>query len=152
MIKAQNIQYHIFYERSGDMKKFFKVLSIVLVVLIGGCAFVSCVAVDEVATEVQEESDTQSDIVEQVTQNLEWEFVPDGYGYGTLETVLTNTTDTKIDYVQFDVKFIKDGVTESTDFTNEVDIQPGESRKVQFVLVKDDFDSYEITVSSSALD
>ena len=114
--------------------------------------FVSCVAVDEVATEIQEESNTQEEVVQQVSQNLEWTFVTDGYGYGTLETVLTNTTDTKIDYIQFDVKFIKGGVTESTDFTCETDIAVGESRKVQFVLVKDDFDSYEITVSSSALD
>lgn len=152
MIKAQNIQYHIFYERSGDMKKFFKVLSIVLVVLIGGCAFVSCVAVDEVATEIQEESNTQEEVVQQVSQNLEWTFVPDGYGYGTLETVLTNTSDTTIDYIQFDVKFIKDGVTVETDWTNAADIEPGESRKVEFMLVPDDYDSFKVTATSSALD
>ena len=137
------------------MKKLLSVLGVIFVLLMGGCALTMCAvdsAVDEVATEIQEESDKQSDVVEQVTQNLEWTFISDGYGYGTLETVLTNTTDTKIDYVQFDVKFIKDGVTKSTDFTNEVDIQPGESRKVQFVLVEDDFDSYEIVVKSNSLE
>ena len=67
------------------MKKFFKVLGIVLVVLIGGCAFVSCVAVDEVATEVQEESDKQAEVVEQVTDEMEWKLVEDEYGFKTLE-------------------------------------------------------------------
>ena len=141
------------------MKKFFKglltVCGVLFVLALGGCAltmFAVGSAVDEVATEIQEESDKQAEVVEQVTQDLEWTFISDGYGYGTLETVLTNTTDTEIDYIEFNIKFIKDGVTESTDFTNEVDIKPGESRKVQFMLVKDDFDSYEIVAKSSALE
>lgn len=134
------------------MKKFFKVLGIVLVVLIGGCAFVSCVAVDEVATEVQEESDKQAEVVEQVTDEMEWKLVEDEYGFKTLEAVITNDTDTEIDYVEFNVKFIKDGITVETDWTNATDIAVGESRKVEFSLVPDEFDSYEVTATSNPLD
>lgn len=134
------------------MKKFFKVLGIVLVVLIGGCAFVSCVAVDEVATEVQEESDKQAEVVEQVTDEMEWRLVEDEYGFKTLEAVITNDTDTEIDYVEFNVKFIKDGITVKTDWTNATDIAVGESRKVEFSLVPDEFDSYEVTATSNPLD
>lgn len=137
------------------MKKVLSVLGIIFVLLIGGCTLTMCAvgeAIDEVATEVVEESDAQAEAVEQITQNLEWTFVPDGYGYGTLETTITNNTDIEIDYIQFDVKFIKDGVTVSTDFTNEVDIAVGETRKVEFVLVEEGFDSFEITSNSSALE
>lgn len=134
------------------MKKFFKVLGIVLVVLIGGCTFVSCVAVDEVATEVQEESDKQAEVVEQVTDEMEWKLVEDEYGFKTLEAVITNDTDTEIDYVEFNVKFIKDGITVETDWTNATDIAVGESRKVEFSLVPDEFDSYEVTATSNPLD
>ena len=77
------------------MKKFFKVLGIVLVVLIGGCTFVSCVAVDEVETEVQEESDKQAEVVEQVTDEMEWKLVEDEYGFKTLEAVITNDTESR---------------------------------------------------------
>lgn len=134
------------------MKTLFKVLGVVCILLVGGCAFVSCVAVNEVATEIEEESNTQAEVVEQVTQDLEWTFVPDGYGYGTLETVLVNDTDTEIDYVEFKAKFVKDGVVVSTDWTNAADILPGESRKVEFTLISDDFDTYEITATSNALE
>lgn len=137
------------------MKKLFGVLGVIFVIMLGGCALTMCAvgeAVDEVTTEIVEESNTQEQAVEQITKDLEWTFVPDGYGYGTLETTITNNTDVEIDYIEFNAKFIKDGVTVSTDWTNAVDIAVGESRKIEFVLVEEGFDSFEITSTSNALE
>ena len=65
---------------------------------------------------------------------------------------VSEIADTEIDYVEFNVKFIKDGITVETDWTNATDIAVGESRKVEFSLVPDEFDSYEVTATSNPLD
>ena len=41
---------------------------------------------------------------------------------------------------------------DETDWTNTSDIAVGESRKVEFMLVPDDFDTYEITATSNPLE
>ena len=141
------------------MKKLLKgliaICGVLFILGLGGCVltmFSVGSALDETATEIQEESNKQEEAVKQVFETMEWSLVEDEFGFKTLESVIVNNTETKIDYIQFNVKFIKDGVVIETDWTNAVNIEAGESRKVEFLLVPDDYDSFEVTATNSALE
>ena len=141
------------------MKKLLKgliaICGVLFILGLGGCVltmFSVGSALDETATEIQEESNKQEEAVKQVFETMEWTLVEDEFGFKTLESVIVNNTETKIDYIQFNVKFIKDGTTIETDWTNAVNIEAGESRKVEFLLVPDDYDSFEVTATNSALE
>ena len=141
------------------MKKLLKglvaICGVLFILGLGGCVltmFSVGSALDETATEIQEESNKQEGAVKQVFETMEWSLVEDEFGFKTLESVIVNNTETKIDYIQFNVKFIKDGTTIETDWTNAVNIEAGESRKVEFLLVPDDYDSFEVAATNSALE
>ena len=137
------------------LKGLIAICGVLFMLGLGGCAltmFSVGSALDETATEIQEESNKQEEAVKQVFETMEWLLVEDEFGFKTLESVIVNNTETKIDYIQFNVKFIKDGVVIETDWTNAVNIEAGESRKVEFLLVPDDYDSFEVTATNSALE
>ena len=137
------------------LKGLIAICGVLFILGLGGCVltmFSVGSALDETATEIQEESNKQEEAVKQVFETMEWSLVEDEFGFKTLESVIVNNTETKIDYIQFNVKFIKDGVTIETDWTNAVGIEVGESRKVEFLLVPDDYDSFEVTATNSALE
>ena len=137
------------------LKGLIAICGVLFILGLGGCVltmFSVGSALDETATEIQEESNKQEEAVKQVFETMEWSLVEDEFGFKTLESVIVNNTETKIDYIQFNVKFIKDGVVIETDWTNAVNIEAGESRKVEFLLVPDDYDSFEVTATNSALE
>ena len=137
------------------LKGLIAICGVLFMLGLGGCAltmFSVGSVLDETATEIQEESNKQEEAVKQVFETMEWLLVEDEFGFKTLESVIVNNTETKIDYIQFNVKFIKDGVVIETDWTNAVNIEAGESRKVEFLLVPDDYDSFEVTATNSALE
>ena len=137
------------------LKGLIAICGVLFILGLGGCVltmFSVGSALDETATEIQEESNKQEGAVKQVFETMEWSLVEDEFGFKTLESVIVNNTETKIDYIQFNVKFIKDGVVIETDWTNAVNIEAGESRKVEFLLVPDDYDSFEVTATNSALE
>ena len=137
------------------LKGLIAICGVLFILGLGGCVltmFSVGSALDETATEIQEESNKQEEAVKQVFETMEWTLVEDEFGFKTLESVIVNNTETKIDYIQFNVKFIKDGVVIETDWTNAVNIEAGESRKVEFLLVPDDYDSFEVTATNSALE
>ena len=137
------------------LKGLIAICGVLFILGLGGCVltmFSVGSALDETATEIQEESNKQEEAVKQVFETMEWSLVEDEFGFKTLESVIVNNTETKIDYIQFNVKFIKDGVVIETDWTNAVNIEAGESRKVEFLLVPDDYDSFEVAATNSALE
>ena len=92
------------------MKKLLQILGIVMVVLIGGCSFVSCVAVQtvdkaltETVNEMEEQSNKQQEAVDKMFENVEWEIVKDDWST-TITTVVTNNSEVKIDYVEVQYK------------------------------------------------
>ena len=137
------------------LKGLIAICGVLFILGLGGCVltmFSVGSALDETATEIQEESNKQEGAVKQVFETMEWSLVEDEFGFKTLESVIVNNTETKIDYIQFNVKFIKDGTTIEMDWTNAVNIEVGESRKVEFLLVPDDNDSFEVTATNSAVE
>lgn len=138
------------------MKKFLKLLGIVMVILIGGCSFVGCMAVQtvdktltETVNEIEEESNKQQEAVEQMFENVEWEVVKDDWST-TITTVVTNNSDVVIDYLEVNYKlYDENGVTIEDSFTNETNIEVGESRKIEIMVIEDEFSDWSWTVASS---
>ena len=141
------------------MKKLLQILGIVMVVLIGGCSFVSCVAVQtvdkaltETVNEMEEQSNKQQEAVDKMFENVEWEFVKDDWST-TITTVVTNNSDVKIDYVEVQYKlYDENGVTIEDSFTNATDIEVGESRKIEIYVFKDNFSDWSWKATSNVFE
>ena len=118
---------------------------IMLVGMVGcvGSVFLVGNAVNEAVEEVEQESVENSATYDELVQAIEWSMVTDEYGDTTLTGVLTNTTDKEIDYIEIEYKFIKDGVTVDSSFTNEVNIGVGESAQIK-IYTFEEFDSFEV--------
>ena len=132
------------------MKKIFKgaliMLGVIMLVGMVGCVgsvFLVGNAVNEAVEEVEQESVENSATYDELVQAIEWSMVTDEYGDTTLTGVLTNTTDKEIDYIEIEYKFIKDGVTVDSSFTNEVNIGVGESAQIK-IYTFEEFDSFEV--------
>ena len=132
------------------MKKIFKgaliMLGVIMLVGMVGCVgsvFLVGNAVNEAVEEVEQESVENSATYDELVQAIEWSMVTDEYGDTTLTGVLTNTTDKEIDYIEIVYKFIKDGVTVDSSFTNEVNIGVGESAQIK-IYTFEEFDSFEV--------
>lgn len=141
------------------MKKLLQILGIVMVVLVGGCSFVSCVAVQtvdealtETVNEIEEESNKQQEAVNKMFENVEWEIIKDDWST-TITAVVTNNSDVKIDYVEVEYKlYDENGVTIESSFTNATDIEVGESRKIEIYVIEDDFSDWSWNVTSNVFE
>lgn len=132
------------------MKKVLKGMLIALgvIMLVGmvgcvGSVFLVGTAIDESITEMEQEIEENNATYDELVQAIEWSMVTDEYGDTTLTGVLTNTTDKEIDYIEIEYKFIKDGVTVDSSFTNEVNIGVGESAQIK-IYTFEEFDSFEV--------
>lgn len=130
------------------MKKFFMVFGIVFVVLIGGCVGMSAMfvtSVDNAIEESEKESAMYDEIAQQMVDATEWTIEESEYGSTYIVGYLTNTQDYKIDYFEINYKlFDESGATVLNSFTNETDIEPGETVKISIDAYKD-FVDYKLT-------
>ena len=141
------------------MKKLLQILGIVMVVLIGGCSFVSCVAVQtvdkaitETVNEMEEESNKQQEAVDKMFENVEWEIVKDDWST-TITAVVTNNSDVEIDYVEVEYKlYDENGVTIEDSFTNATNIEVGESRKIEIYTIENDFSDWSWRATSNVFE
>jgi gas vesicle protein len=135
------------------MKKVILGILIGIVVIIGGCVAMFSAgvsSVDKAVNQVNQETAKKDNKLKDMAKNISWE-VKKGDFSTTIEGIFENTSDEKIDYIQFDYKLLdKDGTVVENSFTNETDIMPEEKRKVEIFVTANDFDKYEITAKSSA--
>lgn len=130
----------------------FGILIGILVIVCGCVAITGFVAksVSDSISQVEQETANKDAEYQKLCESIQWEVKDDGFTK-TIEGVLENTTSESIDYIQFDYKtFDGQGVTVDKSFTNETDIAPGEKRSIVIYPIND-FETFEITVSSSAL-
>ena len=133
------------------MKKVLLGILIAGIVLIGGCSLAAGVfvsSVDSAIEEVEQETASKDEVYADLVKDIEWAIENDGF-IPKVVGVLENTTDEKIDYIQFEYKFMDaDGVVIEKSFTNEVDIAPGEKRKVE-IFANENMKSFTIEAKSS---
>ena len=80
----------------------------------------------------------------ELVQNIEWTFVENEWTEQTTATgVLENTTDKTIEYIEIEYKFIRDGITVESSFTNLVNIEPGEKMLVELYCFRS-FDTLKV--------
>lgn len=121
-------------------------LGVIMLVGLAGCVgsvLLVGTAIDETVTEMEQESLEDNITYNDLVQAIEWNFTSDGYGETLATGILTNTTDKEIEYIEIEYKFIKDGVTVDSSLTNEVNIMPGESVKIEIVTFEE-FDTMEV--------
>ena len=92
---------------------------------------------------VFEEEGLSDEVLNELVQNIEWTFVKDEFGSVTATGVLENTTNQEIDYIEIEYKFIKDGVTVDSSFTNANNIAPSEKVKIE-IWTYEEFDTLEV--------
>lgn len=132
------------------MKKVFKgifiALGVVMVVGLVGCVgsmWLLGTAVNESIEEMEQESMETSATYDSLVQAIEWSYVTDSYGDTTVTGKLTNTTDKEIEYIHIEYKFIKDGVTVDSSWTNAINIEPNETIEIEIITLED-FDSMQV--------
>lgn len=136
------------------MKKIILGIIIGFVVIIGGCvAFLGAgvSSVDNAIKDVEKQTAEVDSKLEEMTKDIKWEVKKDSFST-KIVGIFENTSDETIDYVQFDYKLMdKDGTVIESAFTNEIDVEPKEKRKIEILCIESDFDTYKITSKSSAL-
>lgn len=136
------------------MKKILLGIFIGVLLLAGGCvAMVGGAAnsASDAITEMENEAVVKDEKYNDIVKNIKWEVVSNGFST-SIVGILENTLDEEISYIQLDYKtFDASGVVLDKSFTNETDITVGEKRKVEIMLINNEFDTYEITAKSSAL-
>lgn len=136
------------------MKKLLQVFGVILILMGAGCSFVGCVAfqaVDEVATEMVEESNKQEEVVQEMFKNVEWVKTEDVFST-TLSCTVTNTSDVEIDYLEIQYKLLDaNGVVVEKSFTNETDIAPGEARLIE-IMVLEDYTDFQYEVKATVFE
>lgn len=84
----------------------------------------------------------------ELVQNIEWTFEENEWTEQTTVTgVLENTTDKTIEYIEIEYKFIRDGITVESAFTNLVNIEPGEKMLVELYCFRG-FDTLKVKGTS----
>lgn len=84
----------------------------------------------------------------ELVQNIDWTFVENEWTEQTTATgVLENTTDKTIEYIEIEYKFIRDGITVESAFTNLVNIEPGEKMLVELYCFRS-FDTLKVKGAS----
>ncbi|WP_297135145.1 FxLYD domain-containing protein [Terrisporobacter sp.] len=136
------------------MKKILIGIIIGFVVIIGGCAALfgaGVSSVDNAIKEVEQQTVKEDTKVQEMAKNIKWEVKKDAYST-KIVGVFENTSDEKIDYVEFEYKLIdSDGTVIESSFTNETEVSPGEKRKVEILCIENDFEKFEVNAKSSAL-
>ena len=136
------------------MKKILIGIIIGFVVIIGGCAALfgaGVSSVDNAIKEVEQQTVKEDTKVQEMAKNIKWEVKKDAY-ITKIVGVFENTSDEKIDYVEFEYKLIdSDGTVIESSFTNETEVSPGEKRKVEILCIENDFEKFEVNAKSSAL-
>ena len=128
--------------------------------LVAGALLVGCASAQ---TEVADTNDAVEEevnvVVEQVNEKVsytdllkegEWNIATNTeYGWDTTVTgVITNTTDSEIEYIEVEYKVIKDNVTADSSWTNAINIETGESAKLEFYTFEE-FDTIKVKDSES---
>ena len=124
-----------------------------LAVLLVGC---SRVMDDKTIIEIPQEGVTipphdvplTNEQLNELVQNIEWTFAENEWTEQTTVTgVLENTTDKTIEYIEIEYKFIRDGITVESAFTNLINIEPGEKMLVELYCFRS-FDTLKVKGSS----
>lgn len=135
------------------MKKILIGIIIGFVVIIGGCAALfgaGVSSVDNAIKEVEQQTANADSKVQEMAKNIKWEVKKDAYST-KIVGVFENTSDEKIEYVEFEYKLIdSDGTVIESSFTNETEVSPGEKRKVEILCIENDFEKFEVNAKSSA--
>lgn len=135
------------------MKKILIGIIIGFVVIIGGCVALvgaGVSSVDNAIQEVEQQTANADSKVQDMAKNIKWEVKRGAYDT-KIVGIFENTSDEKIDYVEFEYKLIdSDGTVIESSFTNEAEVSPGEKRKVEILCIENDFDKFEISAKSSA--
>lgn len=97
----------------------------------------------EEAITIEEPNVHSDEALNELVQNIIWTIQRDEWGDTVATGVLENTTDKTIDYIEIEYKFIKDGVTVDSSFTNAVNIAPGEKVKVE-IYTFEEFDTLQV--------
>ena len=93
---------------------------------------------------IEEKHLTYNDLI----NDIEWSMATDEYGDTTVTGLLTNKTDKEIEYIEIEYKFIKDGVTVDSSWTNAINIEPGESVSVE-IYTFEEFDTMKVKDSEA---
>lgn len=135
------------------MKKILIGIIIGFVVIIGGCAALfgaGVSSVDNAIKEVEQQTANADSKIQEMAKNIKWEVKKEAYST-KIVGVFENTSDEKIDYVEFEYKLIdSEGTVIESSFTNETEVSPGEKRKVEILCIENDFEKFEVTAKSSA--
>lgn len=135
------------------MKKILIGIIIGFVVIIGGCAALfgaGVSSVDNEIKEVEQQTAKEDTKVQEMAKNIKWEVKKEAYST-KIVGVFENTSDEKIDYVEFEYKLIdSEGTVIESSFTNETEVSPGEKRKVEILCIENDFEKFEVNAKSSA--
>ena len=135
------------------MKKVIKNIIIgVLAVIIGGfvllygCTALFVNSVDQSIQETEKSNKLLKEQAQEIVNNINWKREGD-YLVGEF----TNTTDTEIDYLEIEYKFIdSNGKVIDSNFVNEVNIAPNETREISIdTMLANDYVSYELKVSEA---
>ncbi len=93
---------------------------------------------------IVEEPNVHSDeALNELAQSIVWTIVKDEWGGATATGVLENTTDKTIDYIEIEYKFIKDGITVDSSWTNALNIAPGEKVQIE-IYTYEEFDTLKV--------
>ena len=124
--------------------------SLLVAMVVCGTALFGCASqeVEQVEEPKQEQQQVEIQKPTKVTYNdmikaIQWEMVQDEFGDTTVTGKLTNTSDKEIEYIEIEYKFIKDGVTVDSSFTNAVNIEPNETVLIE-ILTFEEFDTMQV--------
>lgn len=140
------------------MKKLFKGILVVfgvagLVVVLGMVATLfmaneAIEAVDESIQVMEQESQEETIVIDELVQDIQWEFSVDGVGDVVATGILENTTNEAIDYIEIAYEFVKDGVTIEESFTNATEIEPNEKVQIEIITCIQEFDEFNVKGSN----
>lgn len=140
------------------MKKLLKGILVVfgvagLVVVLGMVATLfmaneAIEAVDESIQVMEQESQEETIVIDELVQAIQWEFSVDEVGDVVATGILENTTNQKIDYVEIAYEFVKDGVTIEESFTNATEIEPNEKVQIEIITCIQEFDEFNVKGSN----
>ena len=131
------------------MKKQLLIAMMACGAVLFGCASQEVDKVEEPKTEQKVEVQKPSKVTyNDMVEAIQWEMVEDEYGDTTVTGKFTNTSDKEIEYIEIEYKFILDGVTVDSSWTNAINIEPGEAIKIE-ILTFEQFDTMQVKDSEA---
>lgn len=104
--------------------------------------------VDESIQVMEQESQEETIVIDELVQAIQWEFSVDGVGDVVATGILENTTNEAIDYIEIAYEFVKDGVTIEESFTNATEIEPNEKVQIEIITCIQEFDEFNVKGSN----